>query len=215
MKLLPKKWTKKEAGEKILEIINSHWNEYNKNFNIQTIKKLIFECDLNLVTKEGNSLLIYILLYNKVKKLNFTKNEIFELLDKGNLNQVNNQKRSLFFFLFSYNKNTNAPFNEKEIQYLFQKCSPLNQRITFRNLVEFNDQYSLVDNILIRVSYQKEIEFVLYNCNLQITKEIKNWLKDNNKLKIIEIIEKRDLFFQLNQDIKPIDKKEKISTIKI
>ena len=201
MNLQPQKWTKKTANEKILEIINNPTTVFNKDFNIKMFRELIHQCDVNIKNKEGNNLLIYLLFYNNTKEYHLKQNEIYDLLNKGNLNQTNNQTRTVLFFLFLQNKTSNLEFSKQQIKTLWEKCSKTNQRLTFKNLVDFHQQYLFINNQKEEVNFQEEIQFLLYDCQLDITKEMIHRFKNQNKLEIIEMIEKRNLFLKVSAHV--------------
>ena len=49
------------------------------------------------------------------------------------------------------------------------------------------------------------VKYFLFDCQMEIKQETKDWLLKNNQHQILELIEKRDLLFKLNQEIIPND----------
>jgi DNA-binding PadR family transcriptional regulator len=54
----------------------------------------------------------------------------------------------------------------------------------------------------------------MFDIGYQITEKNMKWLQENHQ-DIVDMIEKRDVFFQLHQDFKPMDNHQKISAMKI
>ena len=60
------------------------------------------------------------------------------------------------------------------------------------------------------------LKYFLFDCQMEIKQETKNWLLKNNQYQTLELIEKRDLLLKLDKDIIPkdfinkLDKKVKI-----
>ena len=45
------------------------------------------------------------------------------------------------------------------------------------------------------------LQYFLYDCKIKVNKEDKDWLLKNKQEKILELVEKRDLLFKLNQNV--------------
>ncbi len=84
------------------------------------------------------------------------------------------------------------------VQYLVEKVANI-----YAN--DFAFKYASANNHLDIVRY------FLYDCKMQIKEEIYDWLKEKNKIKSLEIIEKRDLLFQLDKDINQKDSVDNFS----
>jgi hypothetical protein len=195
-----------EATEICLEIINRNSGWFQKiNFPMElnrqdfnNFRENILNADVNQIVKDKSTLMMVIIENNKSFQLENEK--IKKLLNDCNINADTNNW-TLFTQLLIQNEEKNIFLTKNELLEYWQKCSEENKEKTFYNLCSF-------ENILDKEDKKKI--FLLYDCGYQLSDNFLKFLQEK-KPKIVELVKKRDLFFQLNQKTQNIQtKKQKI-----
>lgn len=183
-------------------------NYYKKeqlNFTEKQWDYLIQHSDLKQHNNEGINALMFAL-ENK-KNLPLNQKQWSYLIQHSDLKQQSNIGWTTLLYAFYYHQNQNLNLSKKEFQILYDALSEGQQQNTFQRLVEKN-----VEN---NHKYVEEINLLLYDLKFQPNQKTMNWLQKNNHQDILEMIEKRNLFFKLQQEISMIENQTKIATIKI
>jgi hypothetical protein len=142
----------------------------------------------------GFNTLMFALYYNKTKQLNFTKEQFDYLFKNSDLKQVDNEGWNALIFALYYNQEEELNFTKEQFQQLFNSLLEKEKQKTFQFICE---EYikNKDDNI------QKSILIMLYDLEFKPNQKIIDFLKENNYQEIIEMIEKRDLYFKLNHNL--------------
>jgi ankyrin repeat protein len=177
---------------------------YNQEENLNLTKEqwdyLIENSDLNQVDNDGWNALIFALYYNQEEELNFTKEQFDYLIKNSDLNQVDNDGWNALMFALYFNQEENLNFTKEQFKKLFNPLLEEQKQKTFQLICEEYIQ-NKNDNI------QKSILIMLYDLEFQPNQKTIDFLKENECEKIIQMIEKRNLYFKLNEDIKNNSKK--------
>lgn len=158
---------------------NFDWNRED----ILDFKKKISKMNLNILTKDNFTIIISIIKNNHWFK--FNKNEIKELLKNCDMNKY---KHNWTLFTHLLKKNEEIQFTKEELLLYWQQCSQENKERTFLNLVAFP-----IDE------ENKQKNFLLYDCYFQPTK--KHLIEAKYRQSILDMIAKRDVFFQLKEKL--------------
>lgn len=155
------------------------WDEKDR----QEFKKKISKVDLNLLTKDKFTIMISLIKNNHHFQLK--KNEVKELLKRCDINKY---KHNWTLFTHLLKQNEDIQFTKEELLFYWKQCSQENQERTFLNLVTFP----------IDEKNDKKI-FLLYDCYFQPTN--KHLTEAQYRTSILDMIAKRDVFFQLKEKL--------------
>jgi ankyrin repeat protein len=201
---------KEEANQKILEIMNKDDSLSEKE--IQLLKEIIYNCDLTIQDKDGYTPIMYIFKKNKRYKLNVNTVSINYLIEHSNLSQQNQYGWTSFMFALFYNQEQNLQITKNQFQVMYQALTQEQQQKIMKKLIILIKRYIHKNT---KNEHIEKIKFLLYDLKFHSNEETIDWLQENQYQDILHMIEKRDLFFQLNTDIKPMDNHQKIATIKV
>jgi hypothetical protein len=200
------------------------------------INRISNVCNLDASISLLSDSIMMVLLKNQ-KVLKMSEKKITKLLNKANLNYQNQRRETPMIVLLKQNLDGNTKFSDKELLFFLNKtdinikenngCTAMyylllksdfqskeeviklwnqnnekNQEETFK---ELNRTYVSPEY---HNDVEKAIYFLLYDCQYQPSEESKIWLKNMKLFNIIQMIEKRDIFFNLEKDLVT----EKIST---
>ncbi len=150
--------------------------------NMKDIKPFI---NKDILFKENNQkdiLLMHILMKNKSYHFDYTAEEIYEFLMMGDINHVNNRGISLMEYTILHNNGLDL--QQQKLKILWEKTNIVNQENIFMKLILYD--------------YEKEVEFLLYDCHMPISKNLNMILEKNEMKEILKKIEKRDILFHLD-----------------
>jgi hypothetical protein len=179
----------------------------NLHFNKEQWNYLIENSDLTQQAKNGRTLLFYALYYHQKQNLHFNKEQWNYLIENSDLTQQAKNGRTLLFYAFYYHQKQNLQLTKNQFQTMYNALSKEQQQNIFQNLIKINHNNNH--------QYVEEINRLLYDLQFQPNEETIYWLQENQHQDILPIIKKRDLFFQLNNNIKSVENNGKIATIKI
>jgi ankyrin repeat protein len=230
-----------DANQKILEIMNK--NDSLSPEEIQLFKKLIHQCDLNIRNNLGYTILMFSFIFNSLKNLNLSTEQWDYLLEHSDLNQQDYNNCNPFMYFLKNNQINKLNLTKNQLNYLIQHSDLTQQDIHGWNplmLAFYNNQsFDILGKTQLKNMYvllteeqkqktftniiqysendleKEKIYFLIYDCQFQIDKRMIDWLLENDYQNILDMIEKRDVFSQLHQDVQLIENKEKINTIKI
>lgn len=179
--------------------------KYTKSIYIQKffVKELLKKCDVNIKNNNGETVLKYILENNNepsiCQEIVRDKKLMSTLINKANLNINFILFSETLFFKILNNREIN--FSNKELKSLFLKLNKRYQQMVFKDACR---EFSYDNN-------DKNLLFLLYDCKLNISQQTQNWVIRKKYETILQIIEKRNIYFELNKNL---DHK-KINTFKI
>jgi ankyrin repeat protein len=184
---------------------------FNKTKNLHLAKEqlgyLIKHSDLTIQSKDGWTPLMYALRYNQYEKLNFTKEQFDYFIEHSDLTIQSQDGWIPLMFAFKYNQSENLQITKKQFQVMYDALNKEQQQNTFKVLIVVNHKYSH--------QYVEEINRLLYDLQFQPNEETNIWLQENQYPDILPMIEKRDLLFQLNKNIRFVENNRKIAIMKI
>ena len=166
----------------------------NKTANKENINKIKSFITRDILFKENNQkdiLLIHILMKNKDNHFNYTTEEIYNFLSNADINQINDRGCSLMEYTLLNNQQLDL--TDKQLKDLWNKTNVVNQENIFFKLTLYN--------------YEREIQFLLYDCNIHISENIQSILEQNEMKEILKKIEKRDILFHLDNSLDDNHKK--------
>jgi hypothetical protein len=182
-------------------------NSKSLNFSQEQFNDLIQHSDLMIQDRAGLNHLMYAFTCNQKQNLNLNQEQIDYLIEHIDLtHQAKNGWTSLMFAL-RFHQSENLQFTKNQFQVMYDALTEEEQQNTFQKFIEQNHKNNH--------KYLKEINLFLYDLNFQPNKKTIKWLQENQYQDILQMIEKRDVFFQLNKDIQQINKTEKIDKMKI
>jgi ankyrin repeat protein len=171
---------------------------YNQEENLNLTKEqwdyLIENSDLTQQNQNGWNALMFALYYNKTEQLNFTKEQFDYLFKNSDLKQVDNEGWNALIFALYYNQEENLNFTKEQFKKLFNPLLEEQKQKTFQLICK---KYIQNKNNNIK----KSILIMLYYLEFKPNQKIIDFLKENNYQEIIEMIEKRDLYFKLNNNL--------------
>jgi hypothetical protein len=180
-----------------------HKSDTKKNQikNIENFKKYLLKYDFIVNDKikecEINKIIKFILNYNHLFKLN--SNEIFDLIQKGYLNTTIDYNKDPIFLNFKPAIFIDVLCNNKN---LFLSKEQL--KFFYKQLIEKQKICTFIHIISDREKYKKEMNFLLYDCGIELTKELEKEIFNYNYHhynEIIKIIKQRNLFFELESNL--------------
>ncbi len=172
--------------EKIKEEILSKLNPYGfKNLDDKDNK--------------GNSVLMFCCLYNISKSLGFQKKHWEYLIVNSDLKyKVKNGWDSLAFVLV-FNKSANYEL-EEPIKKMYNILSEEDRQETFKQIcINYKEQ-----NLS-----EKDILYVLYDLEFHVSPITHKWLEEQKYDDILKMIEKRNVLWNLNQELSEENKTKK------
>jgi ankyrin repeat protein len=183
--------------KKILQIMN---NSIKKNvFDVELFKKLVLDCDLNQKDKDGWTPIGFILFFNEIKKIMFSKEEIVQFLLKADI-------REIFFNILEYDLKNE--FYQKD-RLLIRK------RIDQKTFIKTLKMISLFENLhnsksaLLNIkqvnNHLQILHLLFYQYQFSITKEVKKIFQDNEN--ILFFLEKKQVLDYLEKSL--INKNQK------
>jgi ankyrin repeat protein len=195
---------------------------YNKseklNFTKEQIDYLIQHSNLKQQNDNGWTPLIFVLLYNQSANLNLTSEQWNYFIQHSDLTHQAKNGWTPLMYILQFKEENSLNIRENQIKKIIISLNKKQQKEIFKNLIIYNSDKITQDDFI------KKMNFLLYDCNIFLDKEIINLLNKKAKLSssnietcqyIIEAIQKRDLFLKLNKDIKQMNNHQKISTMKI
>jgi ankyrin repeat protein len=182
---------------------------FNKTKNLDLTKEqwnyLLEHSNLTKQDNNGWTPLMYAFTYNQEKNLHFTKEQFDYLIKNSDLRQQNNFDWTPLLFALEYNQKQNSQLTKKQFQILYETLTKEQQQTTFKFFI---DIYIYKSN-----EYKEEMNLLLYDLQFQPSIETIEWLKNCRLKSIIKMIEKRDVFFQLHQEIKFVENKKNSTKI--
>jgi ankyrin repeat protein len=196
---------KKEANQKMIKIMNK--KTLLSKEEIQLFKELIYQCDLTQQNQNNWTPLIFSLFYNQEQNLHLTQEQFNYLIQNSNLKQQDNDDWTPLMFALFYNQEQNLQLTKHQFQTMYDVLNEEQQQSTFQKFIDeknYNNQ-----------QYLEEINLLLYDYQFQPNEQTIDWLQENKYQDILQMIEKRNLFFKLYQNIKQMDNHQKINSMKI
>ena len=196
-------------------------NNKSQNIHLEApqIYELLKKCNLNQKDDYvGYSVISYLLLNNKSQNIHLESPQIYELLQKCDLKAKGkhfDHSENIIVDIIKYNKSENLNLKTHQIKELIQRCSIEEQQEIFKYIVIFNENgLSNFKNIHFYIQnlkdkYQKEIDILIYDCEINIQKDTMDWLEQKKYKKALSTIEKKILM----NNLKVNNKKEKIHKI--
>jgi hypothetical protein len=187
-------------------------NYYKKeqlNFTEKQWNYLLEHSDLIQHNIEGINALMFAL-ENK-KNLPLTQKQWNHLINNSDLTQQNNFDWTPLMYALFYLRKQNLFLTQEEFKIMYQ---PLNEKQKQNVFLFMIDIYSKNNNS-IEYFYFEKIKSLLYDYQFQPTEETIHWLQEKNHQDILQMIEKRNVLFQLEKDFQLMDKQEKLNIIKI
>lgn len=146
---------------------------------IEKVLKILSKTDLDYQNKRGESV-IYLLLKEDVP---ISFKNLLPFLQQINLNQQDNTRIPIMYHIL---KKENY-FDKIQMIQLWNQCNNDTQQNTFHKLV--------VDKVL------KSIYFLIYDCQFQPDSETNQWLNNMKSIDILQMIEKRDVLWNLQKNM--------------
>jgi hypothetical protein len=199
--------TKEEANQKILEIMNQ--DDLLSSEKIHLFKELMVQCNLTIKDKRSYTPLMFALQYNQTQNLHLTTEDFNYLIKNSDLKQQDRDKDGWTAIMFAlvYHQEENLNLSIQQFQTMYKPLTEEQQQSIF--------QYLIIKNYKNNNQNIEEINLLLYDLRFQIDKYMRDWLLENDYQEILQRIEKRDVFFQLHQEVQGIDKKEKMNIKKV
>lgn len=191
----------KRNNKNIIKMMENNYLFHQKKF-----KKLIFNCNINIQDKNGKTPLMYLLEFNKSKKINLSKKEILKLLKKCNLNIEDQYGQNIFIYLLLCQKEEKIFLNKKEICKIFLSYSYTKKEKIFLQILEEKRYF---------YSYEKDFYFFINKCNLLISEKIIQWLNQKKHFEALNIINIKNIKSFQKTLQENLDNKNKIEFIKI
>jgi fibrillarin-like rRNA methylase len=113
---------------------------------------------------------------------------------------------TLFFRILN---NKALEFSPKQLKNFFEKLNKRNQQMVLKNVCLF---LSSAEN---KKEQKKELLFLLYDCNMIISKQTTKWIEKKGFVDILQMIEKRDVLINLHKDLNNKEKYMNIINYKI
>lgn len=160
--------------------------KHKKESKINQIKKLLTQRVLFQKNNIGEQLFNQVIIHNKDYQFFLNKNEIYQLLLNCDINSGNKSGVSIMEQVMLYNE-SQLDLDNSQLKYLWQKTNKINQENIFLKLINYgNDQ---------------QINFLMYDCKIIIEKDLKEILEKIDNKNILQMIEKRDILFNLNDSL--------------
>ena len=166
-------------------------------FDLHHIKKLLFECDVNVGNKKvgwPTLRLMFILKNNNM----LNPEEMCCLLKKSDLNKVKDFHATNFIHILSLNNNF---LSNQQLKKIWDSCSIKHQQKIIN--------YFFLSNFI--TNKEKIIDFLLNDCQIIINKKVINHLNNNEEYQILEKIKIRDLHNELEKNVKKKEMNKKIN----
>jgi hypothetical protein len=103
-----------------------------KPFNVSSFKNLIYQCNLNMFSKNGNNPLLFLLSFNKTKHLLFEHQEIYQLIHQSfQLSPIIQDTNGFtpLMLLLANNQSENLDLSQDEIYSLLDQATQNNQHL--------------------------------------------------------------------------------------
>jgi hypothetical protein len=184
--------TKNKFGQNILSFVLNN-NEYLK-INDEQFNYLIKNSNIQEIDNDGWNILMSALLKCKEQKLNIHEKQWDYLIENSEINYNNKQYDDTIALLIALQKNKENQLNKKQLKNMYDRLDEIIKQHLFRKFIKIYQQDKKM--------FLEELNFLLYDCYFQPNKATTaylSWEKDEKE--IFNLIEKRDLFFKLNQDI--------------
>lgn len=196
---------KNRFGQNILSFILIH-NKYI-NINDEQFNYLIKNSNIQEIDIDGWNILMNDLLKNKEQKLNINEKQWEYLIENTEVNYINKQYDDTIALLIALQKNKENQLNTKQLKNMYDRLDEIIKQHLFRKFIKIYQQDKKM--------FLEELNFLLYDCNFKPNKATIAFISwEKNEKEILDLIEKRDLFFKLNQEI-DITKKQQKEKIKI
>lgn len=180
--------------------------QVNKDKNIKKFKQLISKYDFytnkKIIDENINQIILFVLKNNE--RLQLSNNEIFELIQKSYLNVRFREYCGIETEIFpNILLNNNLKLSKDQLMFFYKQLGYEQKLITF--IMILRD----------RQKNKEEINFLLYDCQLQIDreaeKEIFNYYYHHYN-EIMKMIKERDFFLDLQKNLpnKQLKNKTKI-----
>jgi hypothetical protein len=163
----------------IFYYIEKHKRESKTN----QIKPLLTENLLFQKNNAGEQLFNQVIIHNKDYQFFFNKNEIYQLLLNCDVNSGNKSGVSIMEQVMLYNQ-SQLDLDDSQLKYLWKKTNKINQENIFLKLINYGND--------------EQIRFLLYDCKIIIEKDVEEILEKIDNKNILQMIEKRDILFHLN-----------------
>jgi hypothetical protein len=195
----------KEANQKILNLI-----DFEENCSIKEFKKFFKNCDINIQnTQSWNGLtpIMFVLKWNKVKKIGIEKKEIIELLKKTNYYVKDNWGYNVFHYIL-LNKES-WKFTSSIIQEFWNNVGSNMQNDTVLKLIEDFE----IGGEYFKQNTVKLLDYIFNDLEWKISLKVQKKIQKNQQL--FKITQNIKLYHHLDNKIKNTEKKIKIPTTKI
>lgn len=116
----------KKVIEKKITFLMEKTNEYQE-LDVQMFKNLLFQCDVNFISKKGWNPIIYTIIYNIDKGIYINTNSFYELLKKSNPNLIDPYGYTMIMYILRHNYSHEIHLSSDQLFNLLQKCD-LNQK---------------------------------------------------------------------------------------
>jgi hypothetical protein len=167
--------------------------------NVSEWDYLLQNTDLTNQVKPGDfNALMFSVIYSRSQKINWTEQQWNYLIQHTDVTQKTPDEWNAFMYTLK-NYDSNPKFI---IHKIWEKMSEEQKQETFQSVCNAYQKKEL---------HEKDILFTIYDLHFQPQPSTKNYLIEKHH-KILQMIENRDLFFQLNKDLS--SQKNNISNLK-
>jgi ankyrin repeat protein len=181
---------------------NLHLSQEQWNYLIQHSQ----HSDLQQQNQNGWIPLMFAFKYNQSENLHLTTEQIDYLIQHSDLKQQSKNDWTPLMFALIYNQSENLHLSKKQFQTMYDALTEEQKQNTFKNLISGNYKNQ---------PYLEKIHLLLYDLQFQPNEKTLKWLQENQNKDILKLIEKRNLWIQLQKKMNHVEKKEKMNRIKI
>jgi hypothetical protein len=197
--------------ERSLQLTNEQWDYF------------IRHSDLKLQNNEGRNAIQYVLKYYQEQKINWTEQQWDYLIQHSDLKQKDDDGWNSLMYAFMYAQEFIFSWKKEQWIYLIEHSD-----LKYRNkenwtacsiFVKFSNLYFSKDILqylwselneeeknkifqkYVQKTKKEEIIWMLYDMNLQLHEKIMIWLQEEKNQEILKMIEKKDIFYNLNKNL--------------
>ncbi len=191
------------AGNSIMILLCR--NNYHWKFSHQLLFQMLKKADLNLKDRLKNSLIDYLIQNNYTQKIGLKKGQITYLIEKYT-SQYKINLKNLVHSIILNNKVQYLLLSNSFIEFYWKKLNEDQQNDIFKNLI--------IEYIKNEKKYlREEINWLIYDIKISISPQTKEWIKINNYVEILKIIEKKENYVDLEKNLNNINTKIKFLKI--
>jgi hypothetical protein len=188
----------------ILHLITNDKIEFDSNY----FKELIWKCDINKKTTNDLTPILFLIQNNHSKNINLKTEDIYKLLLTANLEQEESKNRyMLLAYVFGYNNIEKLGLTNQQLKNLYDKCK--DKQLFFENILTMYNERNYTNVVFKNNKFlpplNQEIMFLLYECEIEVSQKNKDYLESISVYDVLEMVKKRDVFLNLNKDLKSLD----------